>query len=79
MPASDLKDEYEEYGILILTTAVISIVISAPLGAIMTNTFGPKWLHNDLPDIKEKIRINPRTASMRIVEEPLEVRARNKE
>ena len=37
-----LKEEYEEFGLLILTTSIISIVISAPLGAICTNTLGPK-------------------------------------
>jgi len=30
-----------------LTTAVFAIVITAPLGAIMINTLGTKWLEYD--------------------------------
>ena len=30
-----------------MTTAVFSIVICAPLGAILINTLGPKYLTND--------------------------------
>ena len=39
--------EYEAYGNAMLTTAVFSIVITAPLGAIMINTLGTKWLEYD--------------------------------
>ena len=42
--------EYEEYGQAMLTTAVFSIVITAPLGAIMINTLGTKWLEYDGDD-----------------------------
>ena len=33
-----------------LTTAVFAIVITAPLGAIMINTLGTKWLEYDGDD-----------------------------
>jgi len=33
-----------------LTTAVFSIVVTAPLGAIMINTLGTKWLEYDGDD-----------------------------
>jgi NhaP-type Na+/H+ or K+/H+ antiporter len=36
--------EYEEYGVKMLTTAVLSIIFTAPLGAILTNSLGPIWL-----------------------------------
>jgi NhaP-type Na+/H+ or K+/H+ antiporter len=36
--------EYEPYGVKILTTAVLSIIFTAPLGAILTNSLGPRWL-----------------------------------
>ena len=39
--------EYEEYGRAMLTTAVLAVVILAPLGGIMINTLGPKWLEYD--------------------------------
>ena len=39
--------EYVEYGNAMLTTAVFAIVITAPLGAIMINTLGTKWLEYD--------------------------------
>jgi len=39
--------EYEEYGQAMLTTAVFAIIITAPLGAIMINTLGTKWLSYD--------------------------------
>jgi hypothetical protein len=35
-----------------LTTAVFAVVITAPLGAIMINTLGPKWLDYDGEDPK---------------------------
>lgn len=42
--------EYEEYGQAMLTTAVFSVLITAPLGAIMINTLGEKWLEYDGDD-----------------------------
>ena len=39
--------EYEVYGAAMLTTAVLAVVIMAPIGAILINTLGPKWLSND--------------------------------
>ena len=44
------KEEYEEYGNAMLTTAVFAICITAPLGAIMINTLGTKWLEYDGDD-----------------------------
>lgn len=41
--AENIK-EYIEPGHQILTTAVLAVVLTAPLGAILTNTLGPKWL-----------------------------------
>lgn len=42
--------EYVEYGQAMLTTAVFAIIITAPLGAIMINTLGTKWLEYDGDD-----------------------------
>ena len=42
--------EYEEWGQAMLTTAVFAICITAPLGAIMINTLGTKWLEYDGDD-----------------------------
>ena len=39
------RDRYEEYGLEMLTTAVISIFMTAPLGAILTENLGKRWLH----------------------------------
>jgi len=39
--------EFERYGVKILTTAVFAIVLTAPLGAILTNTLGPMWLEHN--------------------------------
>lgn len=44
--------EYEEWGQAMLTTAVFAIIITAPLGAIMINTLGTKWLEYDGDDIE---------------------------
>ena len=45
--------EYEVYGQAMLTTAVFAVVITAPLGAIMINTLGEKWLEYDGDDPAE--------------------------
>ena len=39
--------KYIEYGTILLTIAVIAIVFTAPLGAILINTLGIKWLSYD--------------------------------
>jgi len=39
-----------------LTTAVFSIVLTAPLGAIMINTLGTKWLEYDGDDEELKAK-----------------------
>ena len=49
---SPYKEEYVEYGQMLLTTAVIAIVITAPLGAILINTLSTKWLHHDEEEIE---------------------------
>ena len=41
---SDNVPQFIGYGNTILTTAVLSVVITAPLGAILTNSLGPIWL-----------------------------------
>lgn len=41
--------EYEEFGRAMLTTAVFAICLTAPLGAILINTLGPRWLECDAP------------------------------
>lgn len=50
--------EYIKYGTIILTTAVIAIVITAPLGAILINTLGIKWLSNDEIDEEQNSKLN---------------------
>ena len=42
-------EKYIEYGQIMLTTAVFSVCLTAPLGAIMINTLGTKWLSYDGP------------------------------
>ena len=42
-----LGPEYLEWGQAMLTTAVFSICLTAPLGAIFINTLGTKWLNYD--------------------------------
>jgi hypothetical protein len=49
--------EYEQYGVKMLTTAVLSIIITAPLGAILTNSLGPKWLER-LPSKDNMIAVS---------------------
>jgi hypothetical protein len=38
-------DDYEKYGQQILTTAILCILMTAPLGAILTSNLGSRWLH----------------------------------
>lgn len=42
--------EFINYGMIILSTAVLAIVLCAPLGAIMMNTLGPKFLSKDMDE-----------------------------
>lgn len=46
--ADKLNAKYIEYGNIILSTAILAIVICAPIGAVMMNTFGPKLLPRNL-------------------------------
>ncbi len=39
---------YKSYGEQILLTAVVSILITAPIGLVCINAFGQKWLNNDI-------------------------------
>lgn len=39
------REDYEDYGNFFLTAAVISIVLTAPIGAVLTNSLGVKWLN----------------------------------
>eukprot|EP00347_Sterkiella_histriomuscorum_P000158 403376950 len=52
-----LSDKYIEYGIIVQTTAIFSIILCAPIGAILISTFGPKYLENenDLPETQERL------------------------
>lgn len=54
---------YVKYGNILLTTAVIAIVITAPLGAILINTLGIKWLSHDGEDEEETVK-DPETVEM---------------
>ena len=49
------NDQMIEYGIIIQTTAIFSIVICAPIGAVLIQTFGPKYLQlRALPTSSDK-------------------------
>lgn len=58
-----IKDENIDYGNKILTTAIMTILITAPLGAILTENLGKKWLNRDetklVETIKEKGEVAP--------------------
>ena len=41
------RAKYIEHGTVLLTIAVIAIVFTAPLGAILINTLGIRWLSYD--------------------------------
>lgn len=41
------RQVYEQYGNVVLSMAVMSIILTAPLGAILINTLGEKWLTDD--------------------------------
>ena len=38
-------DDYEEYGKIILTASIISIMLTAPFGAVLTKNLGERWLN----------------------------------
>ena len=42
--SSSYKQDYIDYGNIILTQAVITILITTPIGAVLVNSFGVKWL-----------------------------------
>lgn len=42
-------ETYMKWANSMVTTAVLAICITAPLGAILINTLGKKWLHYDGP------------------------------
>ena len=50
MPEGEEKEEYENYGTLILTTSIIVVVIAAPIGGILTKTLSWKLLPRDVGD-----------------------------
>ena len=53
----ELINDYTRDGTQMLTTAVFAIVLSAPAGAILTNTLGPMWLTKEEPKAtKEEIK-----------------------
>lgn len=52
----NLSQEYIDWGLAILTTAVFAIVISAPAGAIMINTLGKTWLNHDVDVTDEELQ-----------------------
>jgi len=61
-------DEYTQYGSDILTTAVFAILITAPVGLIVIQQLGPRWLEHGYPKVEE-----PETVwDLGIVEETLE-------
>jgi len=44
-------DKWQQWGNEILTTAVFSIILTAPLGMMIINVLGPRWLSRDVdPD-----------------------------
>ncbi len=48
---------YIEYGITIQTTAVFSIIMCAPIGAVLISTFGPRYLKCDIDKSISKPKI----------------------
>lgn len=48
------NEEYMEYGGIIQTTAIFSIVIAAPLGSILISSLGPRLLTKDEIDPKDE-------------------------
>ena len=53
-PSLEDYNQWIEWGQAMLTTAVFAICITAPLGAIMINTLGTKWLKCDKEKVENK-------------------------
>lgn len=71
--AHDKGDKYVKWGNDILTTAVFSIILTAPLGMMIISVLGPKWLQCDLrsaavvdgdagADLMEKVELQRRNS-----------------
>lgn len=48
------RKAYTEFGSIVLTMAVLSIILTAPSGAILINTLGTRWLSDDTPTEDEE-------------------------
>eukprot|EP00927_Polykrikos_kofoidii_P047829 TRINITY_DN4210_c0_g2_i1.p1 TRINITY_DN4210_c0_g2~~TRINITY_DN4210_c0_g2_i1.p1 ORF type:complete len:693 (-),score=114.69 TRINITY_DN4210_c0_g2_i1:262-2340(-) len=46
-PDEESYHQYEKWGLAILTTAVFSILITAPIGLLVIQNLGHRWLHYD--------------------------------
>ena len=46
------REKYIQFGNIVLTMAVLSIILTAPPGAIMINTLGTKWLSDDTAHVE---------------------------
>lgn len=44
----EIKEQWIEWGKVLLSMAVIAVIITAPAGAILTNTLGPMWLEDEV-------------------------------
>lgn len=47
---AEVKAQWIDWGKVLLSMAVIAVIITAPAGAILTNTLGPLWLNDDSND-----------------------------
>jgi len=52
---AQVGEEYESYGKIIETTAILAIILTAPLGGVIMNTVGLAMLEKDLPEDKEMV------------------------
>lgn len=60
------KRDYEQWGNVMLTTAVLSIIMTAPAGAIFINKMGPRWLTREgdvVPRTRNRSRSRGRSIS----------------
>lgn len=65
------NDEMFRYGVIIQTTAIISIVLGAPSGSISVPTFGPMLLtHKDALKANEG-KLNEQLMEMKSIETPI--------
>ena len=73
------NEEYIEYGLIIQTNAVLSIVICAPIGALLLNTLYSRLLSHDVdPDKtdneneedKNLIELNEHNPSKNFIDRP---------